>query len=71
MTTYKNDPRRIQAKFNSICHTCHMTIKKGSNIIYWPLTHHAGHFNCDESDYLQALASFQDEESYNNTNQRY
>ena len=34
--TYKNDPRMITAKFTSACSKCGCTIKKGTNIYYWP-----------------------------------
>jgi hypothetical protein len=35
-------------------------------IIYWPNGNHAEHFACGEADYRHSLASFQDEENYNN-----
>jgi hypothetical protein len=34
--TYENDPRMITAKFNSVCSKCGCSIKKGTQIYYWP-----------------------------------
>ena len=62
---YAGDPRQITARFPSKCHTCGKPIKKGESIIYWPNGKHAGHLACDETDYRNSLASFEDEERYN------
>ena len=62
---YAGDPRQITARFASKCHTCGKPIKKGESIIYWPNGKHAGHLTCDEADYRNSLASFEDEERYN------
>ena len=62
---YAGDPRQITARFASKCHTYGKPIKKGESIIYWPNGKHAGHLACDEADYRNSLASFEDEERYN------
>ena len=62
---YAGDPRQITARFASKCHTCGKPIKKGESIIYWPNGKHAGHLTCDEADYRNSLASFEDEGRYN------
>jgi len=64
-TSYAMDPRQITAKFPSTCHTCGKKINKGDQIIYWPNGKKAGHLKCDEADYRQSLASFEDEDRYN------
>jgi hypothetical protein len=63
-TSYAGDPRQITAKFSSECHTCGKKIQKGEQIIYWPNGKKAGHLKCDEADYHQSLASFEDEDRY-------
>ena len=60
------DPRQMTSRFASTCYTCKKPIKKGEEIIYWPNGNHAEHFACGEADYRHSLASFQDEENYNN-----
>jgi len=60
------DPRQMTSRFASICYTCKKPIKKGEEIIYWPKGNHAVHFACGEADYRNSLASFQDEENYQN-----
>jgi len=35
---YKNDPRSIRAKYNSICAETGRTIAKGDECVYYPLT---------------------------------
>lgn len=62
---YQGDPRQITAKFSSTCHTCGQKINKGEQIIYWPNGKLAGHLACDEADYRNSLASFEDEDAYN------
>jgi len=62
---YAGEPRQIIARVNCKCHTCGMPIKKGEEIIYWPNGKHPGHLKCDEADYRFSLASFEDEERYN------
>ena len=65
-THYSGDPRQITARFPSTCHTCGKLIKKGETIIYWPNGKKAGHYDCDIQDYRQSIASFEDEDRYNN-----
>ena len=65
-THFSGDPRQITARFPSICHTCGKPIKKSETIIYWPNGKKAGHYDCDIQDYRQAIASFEDEDRYNN-----
>jgi len=65
-THYSGDPRQITARFPSTCHTCGKPIKKGETIIYWPNGKKAGHYDCDIRDYRQSIASFEDEDRYNN-----
>ena len=60
------DPRQMTSRFAGTCYTCKKPIKKGEEIIYWPNGNHAEHFACGEADYRHSLASFEDEENYNN-----
>lgn len=60
------DPRQMTSRFASTCYTCNKLIKKGEEIIYWPNGNHAVHLACGEADYRRSLASFEDEENYNN-----
>ena len=60
------DPRQMTSRFTGTCYTCKKPIKKGEEIIYWPNGNHAEHFACGEADYRHSLASFEDEENYNN-----
>ena len=68
---YPGDPvqhvsaRPMTSRYNSICHTCKKSIKKGEEIIYWPSGKVAGHYDCDKADYEHSLASFEDEETMN------
>ena len=58
---YKNDPRRITAKFNCICDESKKPIKKGEECIYYPLsksvfrldTKQAHEYFCWKSDLAQ------------------
>ena len=63
-TKYAGDPRQMNARFSSTCHTCKKPIKKGEEIIYWPATKSAGHLVCDQADFANSVASFEDEEAY-------
>jgi len=47
-------------------HTCGKPIKKGESIIYWPNGKKAGHYDCDIEDFRKSIASFEDEDRYNN-----
>jgi len=38
MKSYKGDPRRITARFNSSCSKCNTKIAKGATAYYWPYT---------------------------------
>lgn len=38
MARYKNDPRIITARFESICAETHEIIKKGEECVYYPLS---------------------------------
>ena len=60
------DPRETIARFKSTCHTCGKPIQKGEKIIYWPNGKQVGHMACDEADFRNSLASFEDEERYAN-----
>ena len=60
------DPRQMKSRFAGTCYTCKKPIKKGEEIIYWPNGNHAEHFACGEADYRNSLASFQDEENFQN-----
>ena len=55
----------MTSRFESTCHTCGKKIRKGEQIIYWPLTKDAGHLTCDDESYRKSLESFADEEMYN------
>ena len=64
-TKYAGDPRQITARFAGKCHTCGKAINKVEQIIFWPNGKLARHLKCDEADYRNSLASFEDEERYN------
>lgn len=64
MPYYKNDPRRITAKFTSSCSKCHKTVRWGDKIIYYPLHKHVFCEPCGEPEYRQFLSSAHEEDGY-------
>ena len=62
---YKNDPKKMAAKFSGTCPTCKKPICKGETITYWPIGKKAYHYACSESDYVRFLDSARDESTYN------
>ena len=69
--TYKNDPRMITAKFNSVCSKCGCSLKKGTDIYYWPSYRKVYCESCGEADYRQFLSWAADEEVYHGTGNPY
>jgi len=65
MASYKNDPRRITAKFKSNCSKCGAKIKEGETIYYWPNGRHVMCSTCGEPEYRQFLSMAADEDVYN------
>ena len=63
--TYKNDPRMITAKFNSVCSKCGCSIKKGTQIYYWPSDRKAYCEKCGEGPYRQFRSEAADEDMIN------
>jgi hypothetical protein len=59
---YRNDPIVMEARFDSICHTCGEKISKGAKIVYWPREKKAGHWKCDEGDYLKCKSAMMQED---------
>jgi len=64
MTSYRNDPRQITAKFTSSCQKCKCKITKGTEIYYWPATRSVYCLTCGDADYRQFILAAQDEDSY-------
>lgn len=62
--TYKNDPRMLTAKFTSVCSKCGCSIKKGTDIYYWPSDRKVFCLNCGEAPYQQFQSSAADEDVY-------
>lgn len=60
----RNDVRRMDARFTSKCPDCGRIIKKGEEIVYWPLTRKAQCWKCGEDGYNSAQASYADERMY-------
>jgi recombinational DNA repair protein (RecF pathway) len=64
MTTYKDDPRRITAKFKSHCSGCGEPVNKGETLYYWPRTKNALCEKCGEPEYASFKESAMDEDFY-------
>ncbi len=62
---YSNDPRWIKAKFNSACNTCQKSIKKGEELLYYPIGKKVFCDTCGEKEYNFFISSAQDEFEYN------
>ncbi|NQU52161.1 MAG: hypothetical protein HQ522_06435 [Bacteroidetes bacterium] len=69
--SYKGDPRRITALFNSTCSKCKNRIKKSSRAYYWPNTKTVMCETCGLPEYNQFLSMAADEEVYHNTDNPY
>ncbi|MBW6491884.1 MAG: hypothetical protein K0B15_11900 [Lentimicrobium sp.] len=65
MSTYKNDPRLLITRYESVCMTCGCKIPKGKQAYYWPRLKDVYCLPCGEQDYLDFLSSAADEEVYN------
>jgi len=65
MTSYKDDPRSITAKFESTCSKCGVKISKGDVIYYWPKGKKVMCAACGEPEYRQFLSMAADEDVYN------
>lgn len=61
-----NDPREMDARFDSVCRGCGKIIHKGDKIIYWPLGKSAYHYDCSEEDFRASMSSIQDEDMFVN-----
>jgi hypothetical protein len=64
MKHYKNDPRKITARFTSSCGTCNKRIAKGTEVYYFPASKMVFCLDCGEASYNAFLASAADEEWY-------
>ena len=62
---YNNDPRWIQARYNSTC-SCGHEVFTGQNIYYYPKGHKALCEQCGEQAERDFMAMAQDEDMYNN-----
>ena len=58
---YRNDPRWITAKFNSLCAGCGSQIKRGDDIFYYPTGKKALCSVCGETQSNQFEAAAADE----------
>ncbi len=61
--TYKNDPRKITARFGN-CAKCNKNVK-GKDVYFWPSDKKVYCLDCGQGDYNFFLQSKQDEEFYN------
>ena len=66
MITYKNDPKKMTAKFKGKCSKCGCEIKKGDNIVYYPINSQAFCSKCGDKEFQSFIESAIDEENYNN-----
>lgn len=65
MNHYNNDPKWLTARFNSTCVKCKNTIKKGTEIFYYPKTKAVFCEACAEIESKSFDAIVQDEDFYN------
>jgi hypothetical protein len=65
MTSYKNDPRKFIARFNSVCSKCGIPVKKGITGYYFPATGKVMCDICGEPEYRQFLSMAADEDVFN------
>jgi len=65
MTKYKDDPRRITARFDSSCSNCEGKIRKGEPAYYWPKGKLIFCPVCGEPEFRQFLSMAADEDTYN------
>lgn len=63
---YSQDPKWINAKFNSRCHRCQCEIKKGDKLFYYPRckTVYCDKDDCGKKESASFEASAQDEYNY-------
>ncbi len=71
MKKYKDDPRRITARFNSSCCNCGANIAKGDTAYYWPHGKAVFCTVCGEPEFRQFLSMAADEEGYNGSGNSY
>jgi len=62
----KNDLKQMTSRFNSVCAGCKEGIRKGEEIVYFPLSKQAKHLRCGLNDLQKFNESVQDEIFYNN-----
>lgn len=67
MRHYKDDPRKMAAKFTGRCKQCNCKTPKGSTIYYWPKGRLALCEKCGEEEYRTFLSAAQDEAMYSGT----
>jgi len=63
-----NDPKQMASKFPGTCAKCKKPIKKGEEIIYFPIGREVNCVPCGDADYRAFLSSANDEEVYNGGN---
>jgi len=69
MKRYSNDPKKMQAKFDSVCSESGRKIKRGESILYWPSGRKGyliGYAPKAEQDFRDFEASAFDECVYHN-----
>ncbi len=64
MISYKDDPRKLTAKFAGKCSKCKAPVKKGEILYYWPKSKTALCEKCGESEYQRFIEAAIDEEIY-------
>ena len=71
MKNYKNDPRRITARFNSSCCNCEAEIRKGDTAYYWAHGKLMYCLVCGEPEFRQFVSIAADEEAYSGSGNLY
>ena len=55
MPRYRDDPRFIVARFNSVCPETGKAIRKGDDCVYYPRTRKAFHMDSSAAEQVRAL----------------
>jgi rRNA maturation endonuclease Nob1 len=68
---YKNDPKKLTAKYSSNCSKCRAVLKKGTLIYYWPSSREVFCPSCGEPEYQRFLSLAADEDAMNGVGNPY
>lgn len=66
MINYKNDPKRLTAKYKGKCCKCSGEIKKGDDIVFYPIGNRVYCSKCGNKEFQSFVESAIDEYNYNN-----